>query len=93
MCAVTHAVAVAIYIYIRMGMCNLCYAFRNSPRPQCSVLELGFSKAEIKSFSKANGRLIATWNMSLPDLLCTVIPFLVWLHLYCTKSLHSSAFI
>ena len=60
----TRAVAV-----IRMGVCKLCYAFRNSPRPRCSVLELAFSTAEIRSFSKANGRLSATWNTSLLDLL------------------------
>ena len=53
------AVAVAVWA---------CYAFRNSPRPRCSVLELAFSTAEI-SFSKANGRLSATWNTSLLDLL------------------------
>ena len=47
----------------------LCYAFRNSPWPRCSVLELAFSTAEIISFSKANGRLSATWNTSLLDLL------------------------
>ena len=51
-----------------MGVCNLCYAFRKS-RLQCSILELAFSKAEIRSFSKANGRLSATWNTSLLDLL------------------------
>ena len=44
-------------------------SFRNSPGPRCSVLELAFSKAEIRSFSKANGRLSATWNTSLLDLL------------------------
>ena len=52
-----------------MGVCKLCYAFRNSPRPRCSILELAFSTAEIRSFSKANGRLNATWNTSLLDLL------------------------
>ena len=64
-----------IYTYISMGVCNLCYAFHNSPRPQCSVRELAFSKAEIISFSKANGRLSTTWNTSLLDLLFTVTLF------------------
>ena len=59
----SHAVAV-----IRMGVCKLCYAFRNSPGPRCSVLELAFSTAEIISFLKANCRLSATWNTSLLDL-------------------------
>ena len=58
-----------LYAVIRMGVCKLCYAFRNSPRPQCSVLELAFSMAKITSFSKASGRLSATWNTSLLDLL------------------------
>ena len=62
-----------------MGVCNLCYAFRNSPWPQCCILELAFSEAEIRRFLKANGRLIATWNTSLLDLLFTVTLFLVWL--------------
>ena len=48
----------ALLLYVRMGVCKLCYAFHNSPRPRCSVLELAFSTAEI-SFSKANGRLSA----------------------------------
>ena len=54
-----------------MGVCNLCYAFCNSPRPRCGVLELAFSnlKAEIRRFSKANGRVNATCNISLLDLL------------------------
>ena len=56
-------------IYVHMGVCNLCYAFCNSPRPQCSVLKLSFSKAEIRSFLKANGRLSATWKKSIFDLL------------------------
>ena len=71
----------------------MCYAFRNSLRPRCSVLDLVFSKAEIRSFLKADGGLSATWNMCLLDLLCTVMLFLVWLHLYCTEDLHFSAFI
>ena len=58
-----------LLLYIRMGVCKLCYAFRNSPRPRCSVLELAFSTAEIRSFSKANSRLSATWNTSLLDIL------------------------
>ena len=91
-CGVTHAVAVAVYTY-GLGVCNLCYAFCNSPRPQCSVLELAFSKAEIRSFSKANSRLSATWNTSPFDLLFTVTLFLVWFHLYCAEGLHFSAFI
>ena len=53
----------------RMGVCKLCYAFRNSPGPRCSILELAFSTAEIRSFSMANGRLSVTWNTSLLDLL------------------------
>ena len=61
--------------------------------PRCSILELAFSKAEIRSFSKANDRLSATWNMNLLDLLFTVALFLVWLHLYCAKGLHFSAFV
>ena len=63
-CGITCAIAVAA-LYIRMGLCKLCYAFHSS------VLELAFStaEAEIGSFSKANGRLSATWNMSLLDLL------------------------
>ena len=52
-----------------MGVYNLCYAFRNSPQPRCSVPELAFSKAEIRSFLEPNGRLSATWNTSLLDLL------------------------
>ena len=56
-----------LLLFIRTGMCNLCYAFCNSPRPRCSVLELVFSKAEIRSFSKTNGRLSATWNTRLFD--------------------------
>ena len=59
----------ALLLYIRMGVCKLCYAFHNSPRPRCSVLELAFSNAEIRSFLKANGRLSATWNTSLLNLL------------------------
>ena len=49
----------ALLLYIRMGVCKLCYAFHNSPRPRCSVLELAFSTTEMRSFSKANGRLSA----------------------------------
>ena len=83
-----------------MGMCNLCYAFRNSPQPRCSVLELAFSKAEIRSFLKANVRLSATWNMSLLDVL---LVYRVASHssicknynknfyLYCAEGLHVSA--
>ena len=56
-----------------MGIGKLCYAIRNSPQPRCSVLELAFSTAEIRSFSKANSRLSATWNMSLLDLLLVYI--------------------
>ena len=67
-CGVTHAVAVAV----RMGVCNMCYAFRNNPRPRCSVLELAFSKDEIRSFSKVNGRLSDSWNTSRLDLLFTM---------------------
>ena len=63
-CGVTRTVAV-----IRMGVCKLCYAFRNSPEPRCGVLEFAFSTVEIRSFSKANGRLSVTWNTSLLDLL------------------------
>ena len=68
-CGVSRAVAVYMCIRIRMGMCKLCYAFRNSPRTRCSVLELAFSMAEIRNFSKGNCRLSATWNTSLLDLL------------------------
>ena len=63
----------ALLLYIRMGVCKLCYAFRNSPRLRCSVLELAFSTAEIRSFSKANGKLSATWNTSVLDLLLVCI--------------------
>ena len=63
---------IPVYVYIRMGVCKLCYA-RNSPWPQCRVLELAFSTAKIRSFSKANGRLSATWNTSLLDLLVIII--------------------
>ena len=59
----------ALLLYIRMGVCKLCCDFRNSPWPRCSVLELAFSKAEIRSFSKANSKLSATCNTSLLDLL------------------------
>ena len=41
----------------------------NSPEPRCSVLKLAFSTAEIRSFSKANARLSATWNTSPLNLL------------------------
>ena len=34
-----------------------------------SLCELAFSTAEIRSFSKANGRLSATWNTSQLNLL------------------------
>ena len=51
----SHVLLLLPYIPIHMGMCNLCYG--NSPWPRCSVPELAFSKAEIRSFSKANGRL------------------------------------
>ena len=34
-----------------MGMCKLRYAYRNSPRPRCSVLELAFSTADISIFT------------------------------------------
>ena len=61
--------ALLLLPYIRMGVCNLCYAFRNSPRPRCSVLELAISMADMRSVSKANGRESATWNTSLLDLL------------------------
>ena len=65
----SHTLLLLLYI-LRMGMCNLCYAFRNRPQPRCTVLELAFSKADIRSFSKANnGRLSATWNTSLLNLL------------------------
>ena len=57
-----------LLLYMLMGMCNLCYAFRNSPQPRCSILELAFSKAEIRSLLKVNGRLSATKNTSLLDL-------------------------
>ena len=83
--------ALLLLLCIRMSLCNLC--FRNSPWPRCSVLELVFSKAEIRRFSKANGRLSATWNTSLLDLLFTVTLFSAWLHLYCTECLHFSGFI
>ena len=43
----------ALLLYIRMGVCKLCYAFRNSPRTRCSVLELALSTAEIRNFLKA----------------------------------------
>ena len=43
--------------------------FCNSPWPQCSVLELAFSKAKVEFFSKANSRLNATRNTSLLNLL------------------------
>ena len=65
-CGVTCTVAVAV---CSVGVCNLCYAFRNSPWPQCSVLELAFSKAKIKKFLKGNGRLSAISNTNLLDLL------------------------
>ena len=39
------------------------------PGHNASVLELAFSMVKIISFSKANGRLSATWNTSLLDLL------------------------
>ena len=59
-----------LLFYIRMGVCNLCYAFHNSPWPCCSILELNcFSKVEIRSFSKASDRLSSTWNTSLLNLL------------------------
>ena len=58
-----------LLLYICMGMCKLCYFFRNSPWPRCSVIELAFSTAKIRSFSKANRRISTTWNMSLLDLL------------------------
>ena len=58
-----------LLLYICMGVCKLCYAFRNSPGPRCSVLELAFSTAEIRSFLKANGRLSTTWNTSVLDIL------------------------
>ena len=61
--------ALLLLLYIRMAVCKLCYAFRNSPWPRCSILELAFSTNEIRSFSKDNGRLSATWNTSLLDLL------------------------
>ena len=66
MCGVTSAFVV---LYMRTGVCNLCYAFRNSSWPRYSGLEHAFSKAKVRSFSKANGRLSATWNTSLLDLL------------------------
>ena len=52
-----------------MGVCNLCYTFCNCLQPQCSIIELAFSKAEIRSFSKVNGMLNATWDTSLLDIL------------------------
>ena len=61
----THCCCCCIYIWAHVT----CYAFRNSPWPRCNVLELGFSKAGIRSFSKANGRLSTTWNTSLLNLL------------------------
>ena len=44
-----HSTIAVAALYIRMGLCKLCYAFRSS------VLELAFStaEAEIGSFSKA----------------------------------------
>ena len=57
--------ALLLYVWAK---CKLCNAFRNSPGPRCSVLELAFSTAEIRNVSKANGRLSATWNTSLLDL-------------------------
>ena len=83
---------VAVYTCMFGRVYVTCYAFRNSPRPRCSILELAFSKAEIISFSKASGGLSATWNTSLLHLLFTVTLFLVWLHLYCDEGLHFSAF-
>ena len=84
-----------LLLYIRTYGCvrNLCYAFRNSPRQQSSILELAFSKTKIRRFSKASGRLSATWNTNLLDLLFTVMLFLIWIHLYYTEGLHLTAFI
>ena len=65
--------AAAVAVYIRMGVCNLCYAFCNSPWPQCSIRELVFSEAEIRSFSKAKSRLSATWSTSLLHLVLVYI--------------------
>ena len=38
------------HVAVAVWACELRYAYRNSPRPRCSVLELAFSTAEIFYF-------------------------------------------
>ena len=52
-----------------MGVCNLCYAFRDGPGHDAAFLNLLFQKPRLRSFLKANDRLSAISNTNLLNLL------------------------
>ena len=44
-------------------MCNLCYAFRNSPRPDAAFLRLLFQRPRLEGFRRPGTRVLVS---SLP---------------------------
>ena len=67
----SHVLLLLLRIYKHRGICTvICIIlFATVPSHDAAFLSLLFSKVEIRSFLKANGRLSATWNTSVIDLL------------------------
>ena len=62
-------------MWVHMRCCCCCiyiWACVSCVLLSATVLELGFSNAEIRRFSKANGRLSATSNTSLLNLILPI---------------------